>query len=265
MTLDQNTFRIFHFDRHGVKYTPPIDIHNDAETFVRMILGLSSLDENVLGLNTAIKWTIDPETRRKIGGTVSITGDNGKEVTYDLVDPQPSTRCFTIRGRGLTSWRARTRITDPGVPPSEVVVRFTWRADDRVAEHKILTRAAGIRGIVQMITKHGKEESTKTLRGFKEDEEEDGMEDQPVRSRLGSCIILEAHGQSIGWYTSQRQFFVAIRDVIAGKCVPGWSDMFQRYLHHDKRYVSSLREQSSFTEQSAPTTFSWGLTVSPAS
>lgn len=217
MTLNQNIFRIFHFDRDGVKYTPPIDIHNSPEIFVRMILGLSSRDEKVLGLNTAIKWAIDPASGRKSGGTVTITGEDGKERKYSLINPQPSARCFTILGRGMIWWRAKTIPLIPGGAQTEVIVKFSWRAEDRQPEHEIMDLLVGIRGIAQMITWHAKEECTRTLANYQGDEPIYGPDGKKVRTRLGTCIILEAHGEVLGWYTSQRQLFGAIRDVVASK------------------------------------------------
>lgn len=214
MTINRVTCRLFHFDRDGARYTPPINIHKQAETFIQFVLGISSLDEKVLGLNTAVQWEISPETGRKVKGTISVATnpeDPTKDIVYGLCEPQPESRSFTIRGRGTVVWRAHT--LGPIVPPNElqteVLVKFSWRAHDRPAEHLLLEKAVGIKGIAQMITKCERTLSTHKLRGCDEN-------DKSGTEFLGSCIVLEAHGKSIFSFRTQRQLLGAIRDVIKG-------------------------------------------------
>ncbi|KAJ3523795.1 hypothetical protein NMY22_g11280 [Coprinellus aureogranulatus] len=91
--LTEHNIRVIHFDRSGARYTPWINFHKDPYTLVRIILGLSSVDEDVLGLDTSIQWTISKEGR-KVAGTIKMidTGmDEGEqeELTFDLLDARP--------------------------------------------------------------------------------------------------------------------------------------------------------------------------------
>lgn len=229
MTISQNTCRIFHFDRDGVQYTPLIDTHNDAETFIRMILGLSSLDERVLGFDTAIKWEINPVTGRKNSGTVTVAVNETLRIPYRLCDVAPERRCYTIYGSGMTYWRAETIETNSKQTPSEVLVKISWRAEDRPAEHIFLRRAAGIPGIAKMLTRRGEERCTRALRGRQNDDPD--WEAERIRTRLGSCIVLEAHGSCIDGFTSQRQLFGAVRDVVVGTSSCYVSGSYTAHIH----------------------------------
>lgn len=219
MTLNQKTCRLFHFDRDGAKYTPPIDYHVDAETFVRLTLGISSLDEDVLGFDTSIKWEID-SNGRKSKGTITVATDAtnpDKDAVYTLCEPQPESRTFTIIGRGTTYWRATANGIVPDAPGFEVMVKFSWRADDRIAEDIFLTGcAAGIRGIAKLITKRDEEWSTREMR------DDDMAHDDSTW--FGSCLVFEAPGDPISDFTSQRQLLRTIRDVL--------SSMVSSLSHH---------------------------------
>lgn len=220
MTLDRHTCRLFHFDRDGVKHTPPIDFHENAETFIRLVLGITSLDEEILGLDTAVQWETDSKGR-KSSGIITVATDSSdwrQDKVYTLCKPQPDVRAFTIIGRGTVRWRALATGISLEAPPTEVIVKFSWRPEDQVGEDVFLsTTAVGIRGIAQMITKRDKEWCTGDMRNGGED---------AARSCLGSCIVLEAHGDSISYFTSQRQFLGAIRDVICSACISRFTWIF---------------------------------------
>ncbi|KAF5341255.1 hypothetical protein D9611_005961 [Ephemerocybe angulata] len=64
--------------------TPLINIHNNPRTFIRLVLGLSSPDESVLGLDTSIQWTSNPATGAKSAGTITSVDADGEAVVYDL-------------------------------------------------------------------------------------------------------------------------------------------------------------------------------------
>ncbi|KAJ2915010.1 hypothetical protein MD484_g5420, partial [Candolleomyces efflorescens] len=46
-------------NRRGAQYTPPLDFDDDPHTFVRIVLGLSSPNEEDIGLDTSIHWRIE--------------------------------------------------------------------------------------------------------------------------------------------------------------------------------------------------------------
>lgn len=175
-------------------------------------MAVSTTDEKTLGLNTAFTWTIDAVSGRKTGGTVKIKGVWGEE-DYTLCRPKPMSRSYVICGRGTTCWRAicpRGRM---------VVIKYTWRSEDRVAERVHLETARGIRGIVELIDYEPEEISTLDLRNRR-------MEPDPGHNKegrpkfcnyLGSCIVVKAYGAPLCGFTSEAQLLGALRDGLAGK------------------------------------------------
>lgn len=210
IVLNRVTFRLFHFDRAGAQYTPPINIHSDAETFVRLLLGISSLDEAVLGFHPAFKWTISPTTGRKLEGTVTVKDAiTGVETCYEITQPQPETRCYTIRGLGIVYWRAKF----PGPNGRQVLVKIAWRSEGRVPEHVHLTKAIGIPGIGQLISYHNNEISIADLRNRDWVAPSKGCS---FHNAFGTCIVLEACGRPLIYFKSELQFLSALRDSLAG-------------------------------------------------
>jgi hypothetical protein len=56
--LTEKHARLVHFDRAGIHTTPPINIHQNPATLVRLILGISSTNERLLGLDDSVHWEI---------------------------------------------------------------------------------------------------------------------------------------------------------------------------------------------------------------
>ncbi|RXW15441.1 hypothetical protein EST38_g10414 [Candolleomyces aberdarensis] len=87
LVLTETNLRLFHFDRSGGLYTPYINIHQDPYTFVRLVIGLNSLDESVLGFDMSIQWKI--KNGRKTDGTLTNRRNDDTKIVYSLskVDP----------------------------------------------------------------------------------------------------------------------------------------------------------------------------------
>lgn len=204
--LSNQLCRLCHFDRSGAQYTVPFSIHQDVNAFTRIVLGVSSFDERVLGLDTTIQWVhVDG---RKTGGTISVEDMNGSSTAYTLCRPDPVFRRYEMLGRGTTGWSA---LSPDGV---EVFIKHSWRDDD--PEHDILKRVAGVDGVAQMLSYESSEETTASLRA-------NGFESWPApkgfRNRTSTRIVMERYGESITSFKSQGQLLSALRDAIAGMSI----------------------------------------------
>lgn len=62
--------QLFHFDRSGTQHTPFLDFRIDLHTLIRLILGLSTTKEFILGLDDTVQWTTGSDGR-KTGGTLT--------------------------------------------------------------------------------------------------------------------------------------------------------------------------------------------------
>lgn len=121
-------------------------------------------------------------------------------------------RSYVICGRGTTCWRAI------GTDGQMVVIKYTWRSEDRVAERIHLEEARGIRGIVELIDYEPKEITTFKLRN-RRNEPDPGLnkEGRPrFFNYIGSCIVVKAYGAPLCGFTSETQLLGALRDGLAG-------------------------------------------------
>ncbi|KAJ2913695.1 hypothetical protein MD484_g6740, partial [Candolleomyces efflorescens] len=203
LVLSEDHFRLFHFDRSGVQYTPSIDFHQNPHTFVRLILGLSSPDESDIGLDTSVQWTV--EKGRKVGGTLTSRGADGTELIYPLSSTVPFFFRGSIRGRSTTCWGVRDPITG-----EDLVVKDAWKSEGTVSEHLYLQDAVGTPGVVQMVSCEPGRGETKHLRGFNH------AIPAGFQNRIETRVVMKAYGKPLDNFTSAMQLLCALRDAIAG-------------------------------------------------
>lgn len=190
-----------HFDCSGSQITPLIDIHQHPETLVRLVAGLASTDERLLGLDDSIQWTI--VDGKKAQGDISTTSATGETKAYPIVEQIPVTR-YSICSRGTTCWRVR----DPETL-EEYVVKDSWREDDLPSEHELLERVKGIPGVVHMVSCEVDRGETKDFRC--------ASTLQHFQNRKASRVFLRAYGKSVEHFSSALQVLYAFRDAIVGQ------------------------------------------------
>ncbi|KAF5336995.1 hypothetical protein D9611_002968 [Ephemerocybe angulata] len=203
LILTEQSARLVHCDRSGVYLTPFIDIHQSPHTFMRLVLGLSSMDEGVLGFDTTVKLKVDPSNGRKTG-TITTVGDDGIPVPYILrMDQPPYTRSELV-GRGTTCWLATHPVTG-----ERVVIKDAWRPESRLPEGDFLNAAKGIDGVVQVLSHQDCLAETKGYRP-------DVFEWKNSENRIKSRVVMKQYGLPIDCFTSRFQAIAALRDAIAG-------------------------------------------------
>ncbi|KAF6760873.1 hypothetical protein DFP72DRAFT_843148 [Ephemerocybe angulata] len=132
LLLTETQVRLLHCDRSGAYKTTAVNIHDNPCTFVRLVLGLSSPHETVLGLDSTVQWTI--KDGMKVAGTITTVNDSGKRIKYQLRMDEPHAVRRTVRSRGTVCWNAMD----------------AWRLDEQVPEYTFLERA---KGVAQMLTR----------------------------------------------------------------------------------------------------------------
>ncbi|KAJ2912845.1 hypothetical protein MD484_g7562, partial [Candolleomyces efflorescens] len=203
LTLNGSHLRLFHFDRSGVQYTPPFDINEDPHTFVRLVLGLSSQDEADIGLDTSIRWLI--MNGRKVGGALMMREANNSVQLYPLLQLEPFFCRSSICGRSTTCWSVLDKRTN-----EKLLVKSSWRSEDRTSEHLYLQEAIGVAGIVQMVSCEPDRAQTKELRSLLD------VIPQGFQNRIESRVLIKRYGEPIVNFASCKDVLCALRDAIAG-------------------------------------------------
>ncbi|KAJ2922759.1 hypothetical protein H1R20_g14326, partial [Candolleomyces eurysporus] len=221
LVISENRAGLVHFDRSGAQYTDLIDINERPGDFIRLILGVSCLDEQLLGLDTTIQWVIGPNGRKK-SGTLTTEDADGNEITYDLVEPYPVFNRHSIRGRGTICWTVRD------AAGNEFLVKDSWRSEGRVSETRFLEQAKGLRGVAQMASFEENREETASFRGpLTNGERAEGN----FYNRWSMRVVLHCYGPPIIHFTSMKHAISALRDAIAGH--RNLVHQEQRILHRD--------------------------------
>ncbi|KAF5341030.1 hypothetical protein D9611_005914 [Ephemerocybe angulata] len=204
LVITENSVRMLHYDRSGFYLTPLINIHRHPRTFIRLVLGISSPNETVLGLDTSIQWQINSATGAKNAGTIVTVDGRGHVVPYQLNMTRPPFLRRHILGRGTTCWYA----TDPETG-AEVVIKDAWRTESKILECDLMTAARGIDGVVQMLRFQDHCAETEAYRppgfGF-------GAFERRTKSRT----VMQLYGRSIECFTSRYQAISALRDALVG-------------------------------------------------
>ncbi|RXW14708.1 hypothetical protein EST38_g11144 [Candolleomyces aberdarensis] len=216
LSVTEHAVRFFHFDRSGFHDEVFIDWEDtNPYDFIRLILGLTSLDEEVLGFDTSLQWSVD-SMGRKASGTLTTTDDESNITkTYDLVSLQPIFQPYFIFGRGTVCWDVR----DPETG-EVLLVKDCWREESCKPEYENLKAAKNLPGVVQMIAYEDNRAQTRDfgVSQYLPPGKRAGTDVKGVMppNLIQSRIVMERYGRRVGQYMSEKDTLCALRDAIAG-------------------------------------------------
>ncbi|RXW14928.1 hypothetical protein EST38_g10920 [Candolleomyces aberdarensis] len=203
LLVTEKRARLFHFDRSGAQYSHLFDIHDKPHAFIRLILGLCTINERLLGLDDTIQWIKGPGGRRS-RGTLRTIGPDNAIVTYDLdMDQIPFIRT-NLCGRGTTCWIVKN------ANGQRLVVKDYWVVDNRPSEVGLLGEVKGLRGVCQMVSFEDNRARTKDFRG-----DTTAFKSDAFQNRTSVRIVMKAYSSSIENFRSVEQVLAALRDAIA--------------------------------------------------
>ena len=211
--VSKNRIRLAHYDRSGAYVTPLYDIHKEPVLFIRLILGLTSPNEEVLGLDTSVQWVIDASTGRKVSGTIRVEEQSNERgilraATYDLnMEETPLIRP-TIRGRGTVCWPATNPTTNEAV-----LIKDAWRSEAWTSEIEHLRTAAGITGVVELLAFQDFCAETRHYRPHP-------FTASDFENRIKLRVVLKRYGPSIWHFKSRLELLHAVRDAFVGTPYP---------------------------------------------
>ncbi|KAJ2914091.1 hypothetical protein MD484_g6302, partial [Candolleomyces efflorescens] len=236
LLLTEQNARLYHFDRSGGVYSPDFDFHKEAHTFIRLVVGLNSLDEATLGLDVSIKWTV------KHGRKKAVNASEPAVRSIGLL--QQVTQYFEIRGPASQCWS----VVDPGTG-TQYLVKDCWRVDDRVPEYEHLEAAQGLPGVVQMVSFEANRGETK---GFRSPFDITHFD---FYNRVADRVVMNSYGETITKFRCPMELLYALRDAIAGHM----ELYMKQLLHRDistENIVLGRKDPDSEPEQGC-----WGMLI----
>ncbi|TFK61124.1 hypothetical protein BDN72DRAFT_965347 [Pluteus cervinus] len=195
--VTESTIQLLQFDRGGVVYSEKCDFHNSPTTFVRLVLGLASDDEEA-GFDTSIYWENGERWLRTLDA-------QGHSVLYRIIGDEPVFFRRTVAGRGTLCWV----VSDP-LTGQEYFIKESWRSEERESEIEFLELVKALPGVGQMIAHE--EDETKTIASIR------GLDDagETFTNRIWCRVTLENYGGSLDEFSDGLQLLEAFRDILAG-------------------------------------------------
>ncbi|KAJ2914300.1 hypothetical protein MD484_g6107, partial [Candolleomyces efflorescens] len=237
MALTERRARVYHFDRSGAQYTQLFDIHAEAYLFVRLVLGLCTTEERLLGLDDTVQWTVGANGIRT-GGTLTTIGANNNPVVYRLSTSEKPWNRSSLRGRGTVCWPVKSRNGEM------LIVKDYWMTEGRTPEYELLELLKGIPGICQLVAYEGWREQTKDFRGDTHD-----FPKHAFHNCIAIRLVLRAYGTSIDNFTSPEEMLAALRDVIAAHRIVVSKGLFHRDICHNNVLIGMHGIQAKIGER----------------
>ncbi|KAJ7273162.1 hypothetical protein C8J57DRAFT_1063731, partial [Mycena rebaudengoi] len=227
--MTAKVLRVVQFDRAGSYYSRRINYHTNAVFFVKLILLLSSFNEDLLGFDTSIYWQNGQRfmkmTPAELYNSDTASWEPNTEEYIFVLEDQPMFSRHMIRSRGTVCWIA----THGG---KQYVIKDYWRADGRAYESCFLKELVGIKGCLHTMT-------TGTERGFKiADVMMSDDAGTHVLDRWLTRLVLSKYGDTLEKATSPRQLLCAIRDIIKAGHYGGLVE--KGILHRDISFSNLL-------------------------
>ncbi|KAF6760847.1 hypothetical protein DFP72DRAFT_959514 [Ephemerocybe angulata] len=216
LLITETRVRLVHCDRSGGYKTDWLNIHENPATLIRLILGLSSPREAVLGLDTSVQWTV--RNGVKVSGTITTNDASQKRVKYRLAMDEPYFVSQSVRGRGTVCWVARDKAG------KRILIKDAWRTDVQVPEYTFLEQAKGLTGVAQMLSVEDDRIQTRTLRPDTFD-----LDARDFYNRTMCRVTMACYAAPLHKFKSQHQALAAIRDAIQGH----WNLLQAGILHRD--------------------------------
>lgn len=190
--------------------TIAFNLHDEAATFVRVIIGISSFNSHNLS-------TFDPDIKflgcnsdhleMNLKDYISV-GGNGRCSYQIVLNGKPFAR-KAIRGRGTRCWLGTIVQTNV-----HVTVKESWRSKDRKPEWELLLEAVGLDGVCQMVAYT--DDETTSISKFRSIIIQDFEFAPGEMDRIFTRVVLEAYGPPIHYFETPLQVLYAFRDAVAG-------------------------------------------------
>jgi hypothetical protein len=212
-------------------YTKVIDGYHShsVKTFVRLIVGLSSLDEEALGFDTSVQWKAGAYGRKN-SGTLKVTDDDTRVTrVYELASPHPISQSSRQIAGQLTRWLVK----DPANKGATLEVTDEWKEvaggtndSGTSPELDLLKKLRNLDGVPQLLEYEAIQGGWQTKDSGAHNY--DAPEQAPHPSNwICSRSVMVPYKVGISRFKTEVQLIGAIRDAIEGKCFAIYYVSFQ--------------------------------------
>ncbi|KAJ3504711.1 hypothetical protein NLJ89_g7794 [Agrocybe chaxingu] len=200
--ITQSHLQLFIFHRSGVHHSLRINFHEEACAFVRIILGVCSIDDELVGFDTRIYY--DSQGQR----FMRTVNKKNKPVKYPLAEFEALFMRRTIKGRGTCCWSVKKR-------DKSLLVKDSWRHPSRPSEIGYLKQLVNLEGVVQLVAYEQEEMKISDFPVF-EWMSEDDRKAFRKQDRAFTRITIKWSGRGLSKFETGLEILTALRDAIAG-------------------------------------------------
>ncbi|KAF9486552.1 hypothetical protein BDN70DRAFT_870137 [Pholiota conissans] len=210
LLITESIAQLYFFDRSGACYSRDVNIHAEPVAFLRIILGVWSPYDEVVGFDTGIFWKQGNSEHREWHRYITSLDDECRECTYLLSENTPIYSRRWIVGRGTTIWATF-------VNERQLLIKEAWPDTFRDREWELLNNAKGLAGIVQVFASENGL-STSALRGLPPKTLADDPDGPPryVERQFGRVILANYGNRTIDKFSDRLELLYGFRDAIRG-------------------------------------------------
>ncbi|KAF5310261.1 hypothetical protein D9619_010174 [Psilocybe cf. subviscida] len=195
MLMTDMSVYLFVHDRYNTFRTKGYNIHSEAPTLVRMLLGLASDHAASIGFDPRIVYDEKGSSIMLLNSLSEGEPRIEHLLKLDVVGLLPN-RSHSVRGRGTICWDDY------------------WRPFLSQPEWVIMKRLKGLAGVAQIV---GYDDNAHlTISSLRAGVIEDGSSISPQHNLNFTRILVEAYGKSLEHFNSPMHLLRAFRDAIAG-------------------------------------------------
>ena len=197
LLVTEKNFVLYVFDRSGVCYSLPWDIHRHPVQFIRVLLGIWSPSYDLIGFDTTIYWEQDHlgDWRRFMNSVDS----SGNYTRYRLDPPNPVFSSWEVVGRGTRCWRTRDK------HGRKLLIKEAWRNVEHSREADFLKVAVGLEGVGQLIANEGGPYVSHLRKA-----------EARVDRQFARNILVDYESSTIEHFQGRRDLLYAFREAIQG-------------------------------------------------
>ncbi|KAF5331347.1 hypothetical protein D9611_011857 [Ephemerocybe angulata] len=142
--MTETRLRLIEFNRGGVITTRFINYHDDPDTLIRLIIGLSSPNEETIGMDITIRWR--EENGRKIPDVICVMHyESGQNRKYWMQSVDPVRQTDNLVHRDKRLWEVKD---DEG---NHLLIKDSWVGAHGTPEYTNLSMAIGLHGVQQLV------------------------------------------------------------------------------------------------------------------